>query len=98
MARLRVNTIVDRNDSGQPSLPYGATIPSGQRINVNGNVNLTGISTVGFVTASSSSSVTGIVTAGFFVGNGSGLTAIPTATVSKAIALKLLMDPLPFRS
>lgn len=97
MARLKVNTIVDRNDSGQPSLPYGASIPSGELINVNGNVNLTGISTVGFVT-SSDASVSGIVTATFFIGDGSGLQAIPTATISKAIALKLLMDPLPFRS
>lgn len=88
MARLKVNTIVDRNDSGQPSLPYGATIPSGELINVTGNINLTGISTVGFVTASFGSNISGVITATSFIGDGSALTAIPTATISKAIAFK----------
>jgi len=98
MARLRVNTIVDRNDNGQPSLTYGATIPTGQKTNVQGNINISGVSTVGFVTSSLGVNVSGIITATSFIGNGSGLQGIPTATVSKAIALKILMDPLPFRS
>lgn len=97
MARLKVNTITDRNNSGAPSLTFGATIPSGNRLSVQGNINLTGISTVGFLTASNAN-ITGIVTANQFVGDGSQLQGVPTVTPSKIIALKMILDPLPFRS
>ena len=97
MARLRVNTITDRNNSGSPSLTYGATIPSGNRLSVAGNVNLTGISTVGFLTASNAN-ITGIITASFFKGDGSQLQGVPTVSSAKSVALKMILDPLPFRS
>jgi len=96
MARLRVNTIVDRNDNGAPSLVYGATIPSGGTLNISGNVNSTGISTVGFLSVTNAS--VGIVTAATFVGDGSGLTGIQVVSPSKSIAFKMILDPLPFRS
>ena len=98
MARLRVNTIVDRNDNGAPSLVYGATVPSGQTITLSGNYNYnsSGIATVGFLTASNVTA--GVITATSFVGNGSGLTGLQIVNASKAIALKIILDPLPFRS
>ena len=97
MSKFRVNTITDRNNSGSPLLPYGASIPFGGTINVQGNINVSGISTVGVISASSAV-VSGIVTASSFVGDGSGLTAIKTVSAAKSIALKILLDPLPFRS
>lgn len=48
MTKLKVNFIVNRNDSGAPQLNYGATVPSGQTISGDGGMNVTGI-----VTASS---------------------------------------------
>jgi hypothetical protein len=99
MARLKVNTITDRNNSGSPLLTYGASFPPGSKLNIQGNVNIsaTGISTVGFLSATSINA-SGIVTATSFVGDGSGLTGVPTVSASKSIALKIILDPLPFRS
>ena len=97
MARLKVNTITDRNNSGSPLLSYGATLPSGSQLNVQGNINATGISTVGSLSATGIN-VTGVMTATTFVGDGSGVTNIPLITTGKAIALKIVLDPLTFRS
>ena len=96
MARLKVDSIRNRNDDGPPSLIKGATIPTGQPLKLNGNLNVTGISTVGFLTAQNAT--VGVVTAGSFVGDGSGLTALQTTSAAKAYALRSLLDPLPFRS
>ena len=97
MARLKVNTITDRNNSGPPLLTYGASFPSGSQLNIQGDVNIVGISTVGFLSATNVN-VDGVVTATNFVGDGSGLLAVPTVSASKSIALKIILDPLPFRS
>jgi hypothetical protein len=99
MARLKVNTITDRNNIGPPLLTYGASFPPGSQLNIQGNVNIsaTGISTVGALSATSINA-SGIVTATSFVGNGSGLTGLPSVSASKSIALKVILDPLPFRS
>lgn len=48
MSKLKVNSIVNRNDDGGPELTYGATIPAGQTFLIQGNANI-----VGVVTASS---------------------------------------------
>ena len=92
MARLNVNTITDRNNSGAPELTYGATLPSGSRLNVQGNINVAGVSTVGLLSATNAS-VSGIVTATSFVGDGSQLTGIQSVGPSKSIALKLILNP-----
>ena len=97
MSQFKVNTITDRNNSGSPTLPYGATIPSTGSVEVQGNINVSGASTVGILSASSAI-VVGIVSATAFVGDGSGLTGIPVISAAKAIALKIILDPLPFRS
>jgi len=81
MAKIKVNSIVNKNDDGAPELTKGATVPSGQTFTAEGNVN-----------------IVGVVTATSFVGNGSELTGLSIATPSKAIALKAILDPLPFRS
>ena len=97
MARLKVNTITDRNNSGSPLLTYGASFPPGSKLNIQGDINIAGVSTVGFLSATSINA-SGIVTATSFVGDGSGLLAVPTVSASKSIALKIILDPLPFRS
>jgi hypothetical protein len=97
MSRIKVDSITDRNNSSAPILIHGATVPNGQ-LNVNGNANLTGISTILGSIVASNASVSGVVSSGFFVGDGSGLFAVPSVSTSKSIALKIILDPLPFRS
>jgi len=97
MARLRVNSIVNRNDNNTVQLSYGATVPSGQLLNIQGNLNISGIATVGFLTAKNAN-ITGIITATTFSGNGSQLTNVPVVSSSKSIALKMILDPLPHRA
>ena len=80
MARLKVDSIRNRNDDGPPSLPKG-TVPAGGTLGVNGDISVTGISTVGFLTTQHVT--TGVVTTSF-VGDGSGLTSLQTTTASKA--------------
>jgi len=48
MSKIKVNTIVNKNDNGAPELSKGATIPSGQVLSSSSGMNVTGI-----VTASS---------------------------------------------
>ena len=96
MPRLRVNSIVNRSDDGAIEFTKGATFPAGTSLNVESNANILGIATVGVITATHMTA--GIVTATSFVGNGSQLTSIPTTSAGKAIALKFILDPLPFRS
>ena len=66
MSTLRVDNIKSRTGTA-------VTIPSGQSLDVSGDVNVTG----GLeVTGSSNFNTTGIITAGTFSGSGSGLTGI----------------------
>ena len=90
-SQIRVDTITDLNGSGPVELTYGASFPSGSQLNIQGdvNINATGISTVGFLSATSINA-SGIVTATSFVGDGSGLLAVPTVSASKSIALAII--------
>jgi len=45
MAKIKVNSIVNQNDDGAPELTRGATVPSGQSFDVEGNVNVVGVIT-----------------------------------------------------
>jgi len=96
MSKIKVNSISNRLDEGAPELTYGAIIPSGGLVSSQGNVSISGISTVGTVSATSVNAST--VSATSFTGNGSQLTGLPIVSSSKVIALKLIFDPLPFRS
>ena len=96
-SQIRVDTITDLNGFGPTELTYGASLPSGSKLTVQGNINLTGVTTVGFLTASNAN-VTGVVTATSFVGNGSAISNIPSVSVSKSIALKLIISDPPLRS
>ena len=96
-SQVRVDSITDLNGTGATELTYGATLPSGSRLTVQGNVNLTGVTTVGFLTASNAN-ITGVITASSFVGDGSNLTNIPSVTVSQNIALRYILADHPHRS
>ena len=62
MAKIKVNSIVNRNDDGATELKFGASIPAGQSISGSGNINI-----VGVVTATSfsgnGSDLTGLIIA-----------------------------------
>lgn len=45
MSKIKINSIVNRNDNGGPELTKGATIPPGQSFNVQGDVNVVGVIT-----------------------------------------------------
>jgi hypothetical protein len=61
MSKIQVDTIVDKEDTGAPDFPFGAT--------VTGIVTATSFSGDG-------ATVTGIVTATSFSGDGAGLTGL----------------------
>ena len=85
MPRVRVNTIVNREENGAPTFTNGMTVPTGATFELGGGVNISGIATVGFLTATNMT--VGVLTATSFVGDGSQLTGLPTLGESKAIAL-----------
>ena len=88
-SQIRVDTITDLNGSGPVELTYGASFPPGSKLNIQGDINIVGISTVGFLSATNVN-VDGVVTATNFVGDGSGLTAVPSVSASKSIALAII--------
>jgi hypothetical protein len=94
--KIRSDSIVSADGSGPVKLTYGASSP---QLNIQGDIdiNATGISTVEFLSATSINA-SGIVTATSFVGDGSGLTAIPSVSASKSIALKYIISDPPLRS
>jgi hypothetical protein len=96
-SQIRVDSIADLNGTAATELTYGATFPTGSKLTVNGNINLTGVSTVGILSATNAV-ISGVVTATSFIGNGSQLTGLQSVGPSKSIALKIILDPLPFRS
>jgi len=88
-SQIRVDSITDVNGTGAVTLSYGASIPSGQLLNVQGDLNISGIATVGFLTAKNAN-IIGVITATSFVGNGSQLTNVPVVSSSKSIALAII--------
>jgi len=88
-SQIRVDSITDLNGTAATELTYGATLPALSKLIVNGNINLTGVSTVGLLSATNAS-VSGIVTATSFVGDGSQLTGIQSVGPSKSIAFKMI--------
>ncbi len=91
MSKIKVNSIVNKNDDGQVELTRGAIISSGQQFTVNGNLNVTGVMTATNYNANNVN-VTGVITATSFVGNGSGLTNITLVSVAKIIAYKKIFS------
>ena len=86
---VKVNSIVDLVGTGPVELTYGASVPSGKNLIALGNVNITGVSTIGIISATSMN-VSGVLTATSFVGNGSNLSGLPVVSSAKAIAIALI--------
>ncbi len=87
-SQVRVDQITNLNGDGAPELVYGATVPSGGTFTAGGDLNLTGVTTVGFLTTQNVT--VGVITAASFVGDGSGLTGLPVLGEAKAIAFAYL--------
>ena len=68
MSKIRADSIVDRNDAAAVDLPYGASIPVGQTISIQGNLNHTGKSTVGILNVTGGANISGVATASTFSG------------------------------
>lgn len=85
---VRVNSIVNLDGTGPVELTYGATIPAGNPLTAQGNVNITGVSTISTVSSTSLNAST--ITAQSFVGNGSQLTGLPIVNSGKAIAIAII--------
>ena len=88
-SQIRVDSITDLSGTGPVELTYGGSLPTGSRLTVNGNVNITGVSTVGFLSATNAE-ITGVVTATAFVGDGSGLTGVQSVGEAKSIAFAII--------
>lgn len=96
---VRVDSLTNKNNDGPVEVPSGVTVDVaglGGELALNGEVDITGITTVGFVTAQHAN--VGIITAVTFNGDGSGLTNVPSLQTSKAYALKLVFSDPPLRS
>jgi hypothetical protein len=64
MSKIQVDTIVDKDDTGAPDFPFGATvtgITTGHAI-----FSFTGINTIGSASTTANYEVFGIVSGGFF--------------------------------
>lgn len=90
MSKIRVNSIVNKNDDGQIELTRGATIPAGGILQINGGFNVTGVLTATNYNVSSMN-VSGIITATNFVGSGANLTSLPSVNAGKMIAYKRIL-------
>lgn len=96
MSKIRVNAISNRLDEGPPELTRGSTVPSGQTVSVQGNLNVSGISTTGSIVATSVN-VVGVLTA-TLSGDGSNIQNLPVVTKAKVIAFKRLLAYDEFRA
>jgi len=66
---IRVNSIVNLTNDGPVEFVNGVTVPSGQTLVAQGNVNVSGVSTVSNIVGTSINATT--ITAGSFSGNAS---------------------------
>ena len=86
-SKIKVNEIISYDPPNQAvQLTQGATIPNGQTLTVNGNLDLgTGTITTGTI-SSTNITATGEVTAASFTGDATNVTALPVTSVSKSVA------------
>jgi hypothetical protein len=98
--KIKSDSIVSSNGSGPVEFSYGVSLPLGNKLNIQDNVsiNVTGISTFEFLSATNVNAGVGNVTATSFAGDGSGLTGVPSVSASKSIALRYIIADPPLRS
>ena len=91
MSNLRVNTIVNKADSGAVELSQGATIPAGQTIEGDLEINSTGIITSTSLQVIGGMNLSGVATATTFYGAGVNLTNVSGTANGKGIAFAVLI-------
>ena len=86
-SKIKVDEIVSYDPPNQAvQLTQGATVPNGQTLTVNGNMNI-GTGTINTAALSGTNiTATGTVTAASFVGDATNVTALPVTSVSKSVA------------
>ena len=84
---IKVDEITSYDPPNQAvQLTQGATVPNGQTLTVNGNMNL-GSSTINTGAINGTNiTATGTVTAGSFSGDATNITSLPITSVSKSVA------------
>lgn len=96
--KIKSNSIVSSDGNNSVELPYGASLPSGSQLDIQGGFNFVGVSTITTNSLSASdANISGIITASSFIGDGSGL-SVPSVSVSKSIAIKYIISDPPLRS
>lgn len=93
--RFQVDSLVSSDGTGVVNATQGLNL-NGNSLSIAANVNATGITTIGFMTATST--VTGILTSSMFAGDGSQITGTPSFTASKIIAYRYILSDPPLRS
>lgn len=94
--RIQSDSIVSSDGTGSPSFLKGYTVSNNAPTEVQSSVNISGITTVGFLTATNMT--VGVLTATRFDGDGSQLTNIPNVLTGKAYAIKILLADPPLRA
>ena len=86
-SKIRVDEITSYDPPNQAvQLTQGATVPAGQTLTVNGDMNLgTGTINTGAVSGTNITA-TGTVTAGSFSGDSTNIDNLPVTSVSKSVA------------
>ena len=86
-SKIKVDEITSYDPPNQAvQLTQGATVPAGQTLTVNGNMDLgTGTITTAAVSGTNITA-TGAVTAASFAGDATNITALPVTSVSKSVA------------
>ena len=86
-SKIKVDQITSYDPPNQAvQLTQGATVPNGQTLTVNGNLDL-GTNTINTGAISGTNiTATGAVTAASFTGDATNVTALPVTSVSKSVA------------
>ena len=94
--RLRVDTIVNKDDTAGIGFESNIGIPTGQSLTVPNTLHFTGISTVGVMSATNAV-VAGGVTAANYVGDGSAL-GIAATSIGHCYGLQTILQDPPLRA
>jgi hypothetical protein len=90
MSKIKVNSIVNKNENGPVEFTKGAIINNGS-LNISSSLNVVGVMTASQCILTHANS-TGVTTAAFYYGDGSNLTALPTVSTPKIYAYRLLFS------
>ena len=93
---IKVNFVVGANGITSPSFPDGTVISNGE-IDVYGDLNVVGISTLATILIGNGGISTTVYSSSY-IGDGSGLAGIKTSSPSRVVGLKYIFSDPPLRS